>query len=75
MTVIISAYSQAGEAYHTMACRKVWSIDRKAYVSRENAERRGYTHCQYCAGEYDNSGGGEQKLYQKLKAIGEANAD
>lgn len=67
-TVIIGIGRHAKRsAYHTTACNVVMGLDNKGYVPREEAERRGMTHCQYCSGEFDSTHGNQNTLYHKLQ--------
>jgi hypothetical protein len=42
-------------------------LKNKGYISREEAEQRGMTHCQYCSGEFDPRAGNDNTLYSKLQ--------
>lgn len=72
-TVITSVYSQSREVYHTTACRMVWEIGEKKYLSESYAERMGLTHCGYCSGEFDQ-GSSSHELYNRLLELGEQRA-
>jgi len=64
--VSMGAHSD-NNTYHTTDCVSVWQLNGKRYIPEEEAKRRGYEKCTYCAGEFNPRHEEESGLCYKLQ--------